>query len=90
MKKVKINLKIVALFTVAMLFSLIPELSPTFFGDELCNGNITKEFCSSGWSKLQNAHTPEMHWGYRHWLFFAMGLSLFVLQAVDIINEITD
>lgn len=90
MKKVKINLKIVALFTVAILFSFIPELDPNFFGDELCNGNTTKEFCSGGWSKYQHPHTSEIHWGYRHWLFFAMGLSLFVLQAVDIINEITD
>lgn len=33
-------------------------------------------------------HKPQYHWGYRHFLFMVMGLCLFVLQVVEIINLI--
>lgn len=81
MKKINIiSLRVIALFVIAMLVSFIPELIPDFFGDWNCNG------CTYG-GDYRN-HMPQTHWGYRHWLFFTMGVSLFIIQIVDIINYI--
>jgi hypothetical protein len=63
---------------------------PTFFGDWTCHGSgkllegheSTYTGCMIG-----GFHHSSTHWGYRHWLFFFMGLVLFVFQAINIIQS---
>ena len=87
MKKIQIiSLRVIALFIVAIFISFIPEYLPDFFGDWVCKG---REFVINGYFGCDykyNLHNPENHWGYRHWLFFTMGLVLFTIQTVGIIN----
>ena len=87
----RISIKIMAIFSCGIAMSFIPELAPEFFGDAICEGGIrgynngtwTVEGCQYGdWG----THSSNNHWGYRHWLFFAMGVSLFIAQVVDMAN----
>ncbi len=79
MKKIQIiSLRVIALFVIAMFVSFIPEYLHDFFGDTYCK---IQHHMYAG-----NYHDhPENHWGYRHWLFFIMGVILFIIQAFDII-----
>ena len=76
-----------------MVASYIPELFPNFFGDWLCEGtgnylsNLNHfEKCNYAGSSY-NFHNPTWHWGYRHFLFFIMGAVLFIIQAIDALNQ---
>lgn len=81
---IKVSIRIILLFTVAILISKVPELYPSFFGDIICQGNgNTGNRCIYGMLYSHGINTH--HWGYQHWLFFFMGLSLFIVQAVDIV-----
>ena len=82
----KISIRIIALFTCAILMSFMPEQFPDFFGDWTCNANPQLP-CFFADTKAGGHITPELHWGYRHFLFFAMGLVLFAIQTIDIINQ---
>lgn len=75
----KATARIVSVFIVAMILSFIGEYAHAFLGDWHCKG------CNYSESGYSNMHEPQWHWGYRHWLFFIMGIFLFILQAVDII-----
>lgn len=75
----KISIRIIGLFSAAILLSFIPEIFPAFFGDWICNG------CNYGEAGVSYCHAPQLHWGYRHWLYFLMGITLFITQAVYII-----
>jgi len=90
----KITLRIILLFTVIMFCSFIPDNFHEFFGDWHCNGSGDViyqngsifgryEFCNYG---DLNYHEATWHWGYRHWLLFAMGIVIFIVQIIDIIN----
>lgn len=90
----KLSLKIIALFAVAMLMSFVPDYFHDFFGDWTCEGRyftgkeyhgyILYEGCQySGVGE----HGPSIHWGWRHWLWFAMGVSLFVIQCFNIFTS---
>lgn len=76
-----ISLRIMFIFGVGILMSFLPEAYPNFFGDEHCDFiNLTH---NGGYWKV-----PHTHWGYRHWMYFAMGLCLFIAQAVFLIKYI--
>lgn len=77
-----ISLRIMIIFTVAILMSFLPELIPDFFGDVICNKVHTY-----GGNVCQGDTT---HWGYRHWLYFFMGFSLFIVQVVSLIFYINE
>lgn len=82
MKTTIISARIVALFGSAILISFIPEYFPDFFGDWMCKASEYNKHIDF------NPHSiPELHWGYRHYLFFTMGLVLFIIQAVTIVNQ---
>jgi hypothetical protein len=86
--EIKIALNIIGLFMTAILVSFIPDYLHEFFGDNFCIGNVEKEemsYCEFGWSKYNNPHKNEWHWGYRHWLWLCMGISLAILQIRRII-----
>ena len=89
----KLSLKIISLFTIAILSTFVGDYLHSFLGDWQClgSGYINNKFhyerCNYAGSLF---HDPRWHWGYRHWLYFSMCLCLFVIQAKDIItpNEI--
>lgn len=90
-KSTIISARIVFMFTCAIATSIIPDEFPDFFGDIICNG-ITMN-ASSG--KMETffhygGHHIDtvVHYGYRHWLFFLMGLCLFTVQVVKIFQTI--
>ena len=87
-KLMNISLRIIAMFTVAIFVSLIPDYFHLFFGDIFCTGNLTTNLCPHGFSSYNYTHGLEWHWGYRHWLFFTMGVSLFIVQIFGIFNSI--
>ena len=99
MKKIHITcLRIVALFTIAIFISFIPDYLHDFFGDWLCegakHGKLIPE-TDANWSHYEligcyyagGIHNPTWHYGYRHWLFLAMGVSIFIIQLIDIISN---
>ena len=85
----KITIRIILIFVIATIMSFIADEFHSFFGDTLCNGtslnietNKYEYFVHYG-----SRHTDtQIHWGYRHFLFFMMGLSVTTLQIIDIIN----
>lgn len=93
--KTKISLKIIAIFCTAILASFIPDNFHSFFGDWFCDG-LLKEYdknynvisrvgnCAYGDG---SSHNPSWHWGWRHWLWMFMGLSLFIVQCIDLFSN---
>lgn len=86
MKNLKVSLRIIGLFGVAIFISKVPEFAPSFFGDWFCIGSGENHTTSKIQCDIGMGHLPTWHWGYQHWLFFAMGLSLAFVQVMDIIN----
>jgi hypothetical protein len=75
--------------------SFIPEFFPKFFGDWQCNGcqyvfdkeNSHYIGCGGGFNNVQREHSPTTHFGYRHFIWIIMGLTLFVIQIANLINN---
>jgi hypothetical protein len=87
-KTTKISLEIIFLFSIQMAISFIPETFREFFGDWYCNGAYLGKDNLYDCSYFgRNIHNPCWHWGYRHWIFFAMGAVLFVIQAIHLFNK---
>ena len=86
------SVNITVLFLIAILSSFIPEYYAGFFGDHICKGS-TYEILNGKYLRhgcdFFDIHEPELHWGYRHYLWFLMGLSLFIGQIVRIINKLS-
>lgn len=74
-----------------MTSSLIPDLFPNIFGDWHCVGS-GKRMDDYNYPLCNYAghgfHNPMWHWGYRHWVWITMGLFLFIVQFVRIIDLI--
>lgn len=86
-------------FAIVLFASFIPELNPEFFGDWICNGATMKETilhngnyliqyqgCNYG-TGFHGAHSPMFHYGFRHWMWIACGLTLFVWNIVELFND---
>ncbi len=83
-----VSINIIILFMIAIMSSFIPELFPDFFGDWICEGRKfipNKETYGSyiGCDMFQE-HNPTTHFGYRHYLWFLMGIVLFIIQGIRI------
>ncbi len=63
-----------------MLVSFIPDYLHGFFGDEYCT-----TYTHGGNENPYYHTTPRWHWGYRHWLFIFMGITLFIVQVINLI-----
>lgn len=85
-----LSIQIILIFSVLILASIIPDLWPEFFGDWKCQGNDWTNPLNEhpNCHYINSQHNPTTHWGWRHWLFSMMGLSLFVLQIFRIGNFI--
>lgn len=86
----KISLRVIAIFAVAIFLTFVPEYNRAFFGDWQCFGTVQVGYMvdavSSGCNDYGTHNSGTFHWGYRHWLFFFMGLTLAIIQVADIIN----
>lgn len=86
-----ISLKVILLFTIAILSTFIGDYLHDFFGDWKCSGSGQRLKDSFRIYQRCNYadhgfHGAMWHWGYRHWLYLCMCITLFILQAIDIIN----
>jgi hypothetical protein len=91
-------LRIVFIFAIVMFLSFIPDSFHEFFGDWHCNGTeviraANGDFMHYAGCRENYEHGPTWHWGFRHWIWMLMGLSLFIYNAILIgisINKITE
>jgi hypothetical protein len=92
-----ISLKVILLFTVAIFSTFIGDYLHSFFGDWYCEGTKLGRLVPAtdsnysyyekiGCMYQDTAHSSTWHFGYRHWLYFTMSATLFIIQLVDIIN----
>lgn len=85
----KITPRIILIFVIAITMSFIADEFHSFFGDITCNGTVLNietnkyEYLFHYGAIHKDTQT---HWGWRHWLFFMMGLSIATLQIIDIVN----
>lgn len=90
--KLKISIKIILLFVVAIATSFATDLLHNYLGDWFCEGATRVYKSKEDWygsikgCDVNGEHNPTWHWGYRHWLVFLMGCSLAIVQIVDIVN----
>lgn len=87
---IKISIRVIALFTIAILFSYLGDYLSPYFGDWYCQGRkwAGSDLIGCDVSYCGASHNPKSHWGYRHYLFFLMGFSLFIIQVIDIISNL--
>ena len=83
---IKISLRIIAVFIAAILVSLVPDLFPKLFGDWYCVGMYEQLKGCLYEGNYSGYHNPTWHWGWRHYLWFLMGLSLMALQVFNVIK----
>jgi hypothetical protein len=95
MKTIKRNnqkLKILLMFIIMGMMSFIPEKNPKLFGDYVCKGAVLKQtadfyYVDGCKMTMGNSHSPTKHWGFRHWVWFAAGLTFAVWTIVEVINN---
>ena len=89
-KTQRISLKVIMLFTIAILSTFLGDYLHNFFGDWKCKGSGQRVIDTYYYTNCNYAetgfHDATWHWGYRHWLYLCMCITLFVLQVIDIIN----
>ena len=91
-----ISLKVIMLFTIAIFSTFIGEYLHSFLGDWNCTGTKIGAFIAETQTSYSNyelagcdygdRHLATLHWGYRHWIYLTMCVTLFVIQVVDIIR----
>lgn len=90
-KTQKISLKVIMLFTIAILSTFLGDFLHDFLGDWKCSGSGQRVIDTYHYEKCNYAevgfHDAKWHWGYRHWLYFCMCISLFIIQVIDIISN---
>lgn len=93
----KTTIKIVIMAAIIILMSFIPEMFPHFFGDWKCDGineywSDSKKIIISGHCQYLdlNNHNPSWHWGFRHWVWFSTGLTLLIINIVNMVDKDSD
>jgi len=91
----QVTVNIVAVFIVVILMSFVPDYFYNFFGDWKCEGSRYVSEAGNIWGNRigctygdSGNHNPKWHWGYRHWIWFFMGITLFIVQFIRIVNLI--
>ena len=80
-KKIEINIHIALMFLTVIFVSFIPDTYHVFFGDWFCELGGKCPYTGS-------IHLSKWHWGFRHWMWLSMGISLFIYNCVMLINKI--
>lgn len=88
MKHYKFMGRIALLFLIVIMMSFIPDNFHEFFGDWHCEGGdqLSHQGCEYGPDLIHNA---TWHWGFRHWMWMFMGVSLFMYNLIWIISDIS-
>lgn len=90
MSRTKLTIQIVMLFGIIILASFIPDNFHEFFGDWHCEGGYTDyvngNYVNHG-CQYTNDHEATWHYGFRHWIWAAMGVVLFIVNIVHILEE---
>jgi hypothetical protein len=83
-----ISLKVILLFSIAILSTFVADYLRLFLGDWKCEGSGNSIVGTWRHEKCNytDFHDASWHWGYRHWLYLGMCLSLFVIQVIEIVN----
>ncbi len=93
MKTIKRSkLKILLMFIIMGMMSFIPEKNPDLFGDYICKGSTVEKVGTIHYTNgcrvsMGNPHSPSRHWGFRHWVWFAAGLTFAVWTIVEVIHN---
>lgn len=87
----KYKLKVLSMFLVMGLMSFVPEKNPELFGDFTCEGSVLRETKNikyiDGCRLSGNPHSPSTHWGFRHWIWFAAGLTFAIWTVAEVIDS---
>lgn len=80
---IKIILRVVILFTVAMFATFIPENLRNFFGDKLHHHtkDCEKYYCTNENDMFDKAYD----WGIRHYWYHNLALVLFLISVISLI-----
>ena len=92
----KQKLKLLLVCAFIMSASFLTESFHSFFGDWKCEGSgeyivsnsnthYGSHFEKCDYGELPY-HTPTWHWGFRHWEFFAFGITITIMSIVEIIK----
>jgi hypothetical protein len=88
----KTRFRIITIFSIIIIASFVPELFPDFFGDWKCQGCVRAKLSSPNYYDgclygNIGVHNATNHWGYRHWIWFLMGLVLFIYEISEFITK---
>ena len=88
----KLKTKIVALFALIFIASYVPEKYPTAFGDWKCQGSGEELETSGEMIHYKNCdylayHGATWHWGFRHYLWLGLGLTLTAITVHQIVES---
>lgn len=81
------------MFAVIFAASYIPDTFPSYFGDWMCKGSgeliegtTHYQKCNYG-GGFSCYHTPSLHWGFRHWAWLCLGITMLIINIVQLIQE---
>jgi len=81
--------RIAMAFFIVMAFSFIPENFPDWFGDWKCEGGRYAGHGNyEGCWYTGTSHGPSTHWGFRHWMWWLLGICLFLYNISLIVASI--
>lgn len=91
----KTQFKLGLIFLSIFAVSFLPQQFPHVFGDWKCQGSGERIVDGKGWdatyhySKCQmfSYHNSKWHWGFRHYLLLAMGITFTAINVIKIIND---
>lgn len=91
-KHLPIISRIILMFAAIIIMSFIPESNREFFGDFKCDGSFwnptTETHTGCLYQGTYGTHPPTWHWGFRHWAWMFMGLSLTIYSICLIVYKI--
>ncbi len=78
--------------------SFVADEFHDFFGDHKCSGAVYEKYRSGDIYRTIKGctygdfgeHGPTWHWGYRHWVFILMGICLFIVSVVRVVNIVEE
>jgi hypothetical protein len=81
------------MFAVIFAASYIPDAYPSYFGDWLCSGS-GEEISKKDYPRYiyENCnyfgfHDKTWHWGFRHWAWLCLGVTMLIINIVQLIIE---
>jgi hypothetical protein len=90
--------RIIALFTIAMLMTYVPDQLRTFFGDIPCSSRVHEayDYKAGKYVDVKDCSADDKHiygnwyWGARHYWYAWMIVLLFILSIVNVVMSIVN